>query len=488
MKKVLILLMMASVLLGACQDSVQVDANWIADGQGYYLELDTTDLTIDNPAGGSASFNVHSEGTPWIITDVPDWIELSVNKGSSSTPVTVRASEYKRAGDRYCLLKFSSDTGKWPYNEYISVTQVGWSPKIALAKNMFAFDGNAHEETVAASSNFTWRIANGYQWLSIVQKEDAMVVSVTINDTGRDRNAKVDITAEDSEKLAVIEVSQAVAKATVAQDPIRFSLTGGTCELTVTSEAPWKVSNSSSWWGVNPRSGEPGTTEVTIRTNRNDVPGDRSDKIGFCFAQAFQDFATIEISQEGAYLELSDESSLKRLSSLGGETHLTLNTNIPWEITEVPDYLTVTPMSGEGTTDLTLTYPSNQSLDGKGGYLTIGWVDHNSRWSYWTRQRAREPFFENGATSVTVACGPAAQTLSLGMDMEGPWSIVYDRTFFDITPTSATGPCTFTITVDKNETGQIREGLVNIRPHGVPTYDDSQPSKYYFTVRQYGEE
>ena len=58
MKKFRLILLIGMVLLAACQDSVPVDNNWIADLRGYYLELDKTDLLFDNPRGGTAVFNV----------------------------------------------------------------------------------------------------------------------------------------------------------------------------------------------------------------------------------------------------------------------------------------------------------------------------------------------------------------------------------------------------------------------------------------------
>lgn len=487
MKKFLIILLTGMVLLVACQDSVLVDNNWIVDVQGYYLDLDTTEITFDNPGDGTAVLNVVSEGTPWIITEVPDWITLSADRGTSSTAVTVSVTEYKRSGNRTGNFTFSSDLKKWSYNKKVYVQQVGSGPYIELAESSFSFDGNAHREIVAASSNFDWRYITDNTWITIEQTEDGMVVSVGINDTGWDRNGKVQIYTPDGEWMATINVYQSVAKASISPPgPLHFDLGGGSCTLTVTSEAPWKVDASNSWWNVSPNSGKPGTTEVSVNASWNNIPGERSAKIGFRFAHAERDFATIEVLQEGAYTKLSDESVLRDLSSLGGEAHVTLIANIPWEITEVPDFISITPMSGDGTTELTLTYPSNQSFEGKEGYLLVGWVGFNSRWSYWVRQRSRAPEFINGEN--WVVCGPAAQTLSLPMDIEGPWSIVYERSFFDVTPTSSTGKCTFTITVDENETGQIREGHVNIRPHGVPAYDDSQPSIWNFSVRQYGED
>lgn len=495
MKKYLLILLTGMVLLVACQDSVLVDNKWIVDLQGYYLDLDTTEITFDNPGDGTAVLNVVSEGTPWIITEVPDWITLSADRGTSSTAVTVSVTEYKKSGNRTGFFTFSSDVKKWSYTKDVYVKQVGSGPYIELAESSFSFDGNAHREIVAASSNFDWCYVADNTWITVEQTEDGMVVSVEINDTGWDRNGKVYVCTPDSERMATINVYQSVAKASISpQGPLHFDLGGGSCTLTVTSEAPWKVDASNSWWNVSPNSGEPGTTEVSVDVSWNSNPGERSARIGFHFAHAARDFATIEISQVGAYLELSDESVLQGLSSLGGEAHVTLIANIPWEITEIPDFITITPMSGEGTTDLTLTYSSNQSFENKDGNLFIGWVGHSSRWSYWVHQRSRVPGFSGPGVSLgssylsdnvaVVQCDASVQTLSVIMDIEGPWSIVYERSFFDVSPTSSTGACTFAITVDENDTGEYRSGYINIRPRGVPTYDDSQPSPWYIEVCQ----
>ena len=137
MKKFRLILLIGMVLLAACQDSVPVDNNWIADLRGYYLELDKTDLLFDNPRGGTAVFNVLSEGTPWVITEVPDWISLSADRGTSSTPVTVSVSEYKRSGNRTGSLKLSSDTEKWSFSQYVIVTQVGAGPYLEIDKFIY---------------------------------------------------------------------------------------------------------------------------------------------------------------------------------------------------------------------------------------------------------------------------------------------------------------------------------------------------------------
>ena len=492
MKKVWFILLTGMVLLGACQDSVQVDNKWMADATAYYLKPDRTEIAIDNPAGGYATFNIESQGTPWVITEIPDWIRLSATKGNSSTPITVTAAACKESGTRLGTLKLASDTEKWDFSQYITVTQVGSGPYLELDKTYFSFDGKANEELVPVKSNFKWRVLADNNWVHIEQREeDWMVVSVPINDGGGERRGNAFIVAEGNIEMAIIHVYQAVAKASVTEDPLSFDMAGGSCKLTVTSEAPWKVGNSSSWWSVTPNSGDPGTTEVTVVAALNNTPGDRSDRIGFRFAHSGADFATVQISQVGAYLEL-DETQLRGLSAMGGETHVTLNTNIPWEITEVPDFLTVSPMSGEGTTELTISFSSNQSFDEKNGDLFIGWAGHSARWSYWVWQRSRTPRFETDYGSsylstrpvAIMRCDASAQTLTVDLDTDGPWTIVYDRTFFDVTPTSSTGKCTLTITVDENDTEQGREGYFNIRPRGVPSYDDSQPSPWYLLLFQ----
>ena len=110
MKKVWFILLTGMVLLGACQDSAPVDNKWIVDLKGYYLQLDNTDVVIDNASGGQAIFNVYSQDTPWTILEVPEWISLSADRGSTSTPVTVTVSKNNRFEPRVGVFKFSSGT------------------------------------------------------------------------------------------------------------------------------------------------------------------------------------------------------------------------------------------------------------------------------------------------------------------------------------------------------------------------------------------
>ena len=483
MKKVLILLMMASVLLGACQDSVQVNDKWVVDLKSYYLQLDNTDVVIDNASGGFATFNVYSQDTPWTISEVPEWITLSVNKGSSSTPVTVTASGNDRFEPRVGVFKFSSGTTKWNYYQYITVTQAGVSPIIQLEQSSFSFDGRAQSVTVGASSNFIWGF-EGDDWIHVKQQKNSMTVDVWANDTGRARTGYVSIlVAKTGEAVAFIEVMQAAATGTVSTDQLHFGRAGGSYKVTVTAEAGWAVSHTYDIFKVDPYRGDGGTTEVTISAKPNDSSVSWSDRLFFRLIHGEEAFGIIDVTQDGIRLSL-DDNLIKNLSAMGGQVQIPLNANIPWRIIEVPDFLTVSPMSGTTSTELTFNVSENPTFSTRWGVLKMERPDDSSGaiWYFTIGQRSRTPNFDSG---TYLTCDASAQTLTLNVDTDGPWGIVYNRSFFDVTPTASEGKGTISFVVDENP-GEARQGSANFRPHGVEGYDESQPSDWNLIVNQEG--
>lgn len=483
-------IILAAIILGGCQESAQVSNRFSVSLHANYLHAERTDIHFDTSQSGTIQFTVQSQDTPWRFESIPDWITVNPTSGNGTTMVSVSVGEYKWATPRVGMLSLSSSSEDWKYTQQLSVSQAGATPYAQIDQTEFLFDGTAHSVSVAARSNFDWTLSgNNVGWITAVYNDTKgeLSLSVLANDSGAERSATVNVVFNNT-VITSFQVVQQPANASVAADPLDFVLKGGSYKLSITSEAPWKT-DCPSWLTISPASAAAGTTEVTVSAAPNPYDNARSGYLYFQFSPSSVEIAAIEIHQDGVLLEMNVEE-LQDISALGGTYKYTLRSNVDWQITNVPDFLKITPTSGTETTDLSFEVVDNPTFSEHSGYLNIQRANSGSSRSYWIRQRSRQPNFKQG---TWLTCNDLAQTLTLTVDTYGPWYISYERRFFDMTPTVSEGKQDVLITVDENpyiegnsSSGNFRQSVAYFRPRGVvdDNYDENTSTNWTIYVNQ----
>lgn len=478
-------IILAAIILGGCQESAQVSNRFKVSLHANYLHPDQTDFSFQDAKGGTMQFSIQSQETSWKIENVPDWLTVSPTSGSATTTVTVTVQENVRANPRSCLMTLSSTSEDWTYSKAISVSQPGATPYAELDQTEFVFDGKAHTVSVAARSNFDWQLSGtNVGWISTVYDEAKGVVNISVpaNDTQAERSAQVNVVFS-NQVYATFYVVQAAAEVSVTSEPLNYTINGGSYTIEVSSEAPWKTNTSLSWLNITPTSGDAGTTTVTVSTSPNPYNESRSGFLYFLFSSSAKQIAAIEAHQDGVLLDLEDKD-LYNLPAVSGTFPYVLTSNVDWQITQIPDFLTVTPASGSETTTIQITVADNPTFDAKTGTLRVKRADSDYYRDYNARQRSRIPEFT--PENMWLSCNDLKQTLPLEVDTFGPWYIYYVRDFFDMTPSAAEGKQTVHVLVDENTSYNTRQATANFRPKGVSGYDETTDSQWTITVVQEG--
>ena len=478
-------IMLAAIIFGGCQESAQVSSQFKVSLHANYLHPEQTDFSFQNAQGGTMQFSIQSQETPWRIDNVPDWLTVSPTSGSATTTVTLTVPENVRANPRSCLLNLTSTSEDWTYSKTISVNQPGATPYAEMDQTEFIFDGKAHTVAVAARSNFDWKLSGtNVGWVSAVYDDANGVVNISgpANDTPEERSAQVNVVFS-NQVYTTFYVVQAAAEVSVTSEPLNYTINGGSYTITVSSEAPWKTSTNLSWLDISPTSGAAGTTTVTVSTSPNPHNESRGGFLYFQFSSSSKQIAAIEAHQDGVLLDLDDQD-LYNLPAVSGTFPYVLTSNVNWEITQVPDFMTITPKSGSGTKTVNIKMKDNPTFDAKTGTLRVKRADSDYYRDYNVRQRSRVPEFT--PENMWLSCNDLEQTLPLKVDTFGPWYISYERDFFDMTPTSASGKQTVHVMVDANTSYNTRQASANFRPKGVNGYDDTTDSQWTITVVQEG--
>ena len=175
---------------------------------------------------------------------------------------------------------------------------------------------------------------------------------------------------------------------------------------------------------------------------------------------------SLHLSYDKFHFPSSEEESLSLL---------VYSTNVEWEITDIPDWITVSPKTGgDGTTNVTITVALNTQPTDRVGVLSIKALDDS--WSYAqtiTVSQVRGYYYaypEKDRVEFDGSASSAVVKVSSNID---DWTIEKDASFNWCTATKTEG--SINITVTPNTNSWSRQGDIQIS-----TLD----SKEYITVVQ----
>lgn len=247
----------------------------------------------------------------------------------------------------------------------------------------FDFTSGEGSETFDVTSNVPWEIqvTSEGNWLSVDpmsgdggKAPETVTISVKANDTGDPREGSIVITPLDGDKpeanIKTLTVKQTSScNLTVEPDELQFETAGDETgeTFTVTSNVAWKVTvpEDAEWVtvttenndGTGEGTGKPET--VTVTATPNDTGVARQCTITITPTEGenpVESTKTVTIKQKGDIDLEVDVETLVLASTQGDKKTFTVTSNVPWEVAEPEeDWLTVSPMSGDGAEPATVT-------------------------------------------------------------------------------------------------------------------------------------
>ena len=174
-------------------------------------------------------------------------------------------------------------------------------------------------------------------------------------------------------------------------------------EIPFETNAAWKILVSEtkadgSWISVNPMSGGAGKVKISIDLTPNSSEDDRTIYVKIVVGE--KEFI-ISIIQKGKGKEpgpdpkpepessLSLSLSQKEVSNAAGSFALSVTANKAWTTSGVPNWLTLSPASGDGDKDVSLSYTANTGADARTATVTFKAGEKTK--SFVLTQKAKEP-------------------------------------------------------------------------------------------------
>ena len=464
-----------SLLLIGCSEQYDESLGLYPTLTPRYMTVTPTLLTYASSAG-TQSVNVTSTQTPWKMENGIEWISLSPTSGTASGTISVGVSE-NTAGDevRTGVFYLKADVNDWKYEAPISVTQAGATPVITLSKSEVEFTGTENSESITVSSNCSWSVSSSSDWLTTTQKDNTITLSTTTNETNSYRTATVSVFHEGTTNTSKkITVRQAPASVNASTETLVFNNTAGSVNVTVNSEANWTASTSSSWMEVSPSSGSAGTSIMTISVSPNTATSERTGYVIISIggSQRIQ----IPVRQRGIYIE-TEQTELSFTAS-GGSQELAVLSNTSWTVSSTPSWLTVSPSNGDGDGTVKVTAQDNPNTANRSGVIHITQSGLSIDVAITVSQAGKT--FDVNTTILNFEDKQETQTVEILTD--GTWNARTDDMWITLSPMSASGNSTLSVTVAENPNDSERTGQVIVSMGDKSSTISVVQKGKYFTV------
>ena len=472
------------VLLGsACADSVQVSSNYSVSLKAFYIHPDETSFNFGSN-GGTKTFTVYSQDTPWQIDLSSDWLSASPSSGTTTTQVTLTAKENPRAVARNAQFTLKSATSEWSYTSNMSATSQAATAYANPENTNVNVTATGTLVTLSVNANCDYTVSSDVTWLG-VNRDSESQCSLTIDENGTlySRTGYVSFYFG-NQNLAVIQVNQQMPNVVVSTNSLEFPISGRAYRLNVTSDVSWSLQTSQTFVDARTESGgttgEPGTTEIIIEMSPNASYQERSGYVYLSLSDAR--WAQIPVHQEAVYLRLKDNADNYETTARENTSEIEIESNAPWITSGWPEWATPVSKSGVGDQTVKVNIQQNNTSSNRTAVISMqpdmaGSTSH----SFTLRQRMFE--FKQNELYLDFPTD-FAETRSFHITTDADWETFSDSEWFYTSPAHGRDNAEIFVTVQKNLEPNERNGIAYTyaleRMYPVNIHQASWISKYHY--------
>ena len=444
-------------MLVGCSDEYSDGLGLIPTLTPRYLKVSSTSLSFSAVPATGETVSIETVQTPWKIDNSADWISVSPVSGKTDASVGVSVSENTSADvKRVGVFYVKSDVSDWSYEKGVSVSQSSATPYIYVSQSSLTMTGAAGTSGFTVAAHGSYSISCSADWLTATQQGDSVVISATANESTQYRTATVtllhDVYSQASNKVTV---TQAPASITASTETLVFENTAGELDVSVTAEAGWTVSTSYSWISVSPSGGTAGTSSFTVSVSPNTAVGQRTGYVVLSVGDKSR--IQIPVRQRGIYIE-TDKSQYVFDASAGTQT-VQVKSNTGWLVSSVPSWVKVDKTSGSGDAEIKVSVDDNPNTTERSGEFTLS-QPGQSAVSTIVKVYQKGKTFDLAV--ATLAFGDKAGTQTVAVSTDGTWKASTQSDWIQVSPATATGSGTLSVSVTENTAEGERNGVVTV--------------------------
>lgn len=417
-----------------------------------YVSSSTLDFTS---SASQKTLNIEADATPWKITIPTSWISVNKATGNNSDVVDFGV-EMNNSADtsRVCVADISSDVSDWTRSFPITITQGKASPYIELENSSLTIDSKEQSLNVSVRCNTEFLISNNAEeWLHVSSKSiNEIKFKIDENNTDNERSAYLSIKAKSYPSVSsTLIIRQKKASIVSSLETLQFVHNASTQSVTIESGASW-IATSSAWITVSPSSGKAGNTTVNVKASKNASTNEREGSVYFTITD--NNSIELPVKQEGVRLSIQ-ENSLS-FDSYSSSKTLDITSNADWSISEKPEWVAISTLSGSGNAVLSLTVSDNSSTSVRQGKIIISTTDNVVTKQIDIIQAAKHVDY----TDASLTYGYSASTQSVSFTTDASWTVENDQNWINVDKYSGSGSASLNISVEENNSTETRMGVV----------------------------
>ena len=427
-----------------------------------YVSVSCTSPLLLSASATTFSFTVETN-SPTIRAYAEDaW--LTVTQAGGEVSLTV--AENQTTASRTTYINFDVT-----YREYESaeatvetfVLEVQQAaPNITATTQSVSFLNTAATQRFTVNSDIAWTATTSDSWISVSPQEGgagetAVSVSVTENGGVDERRGAVTLTMANGQRIE-IPVVQSGIYLYVGDTALEFASTAGYALTTFSTNLTlWDVVSCPEWASAEVCGPEGDSLRISVADNPNTTSREAELIVG---NEAIGVTQTIRLVQAGK--TFGELESVMQFENLASSAQLQITTDGQWTAQSLNGWITVSPTSGSGNAQVTVSVAENTSDSERTGLVavavggTVRYVNVVQKGRYFTIDRSAATLpSTGGAIELAIATN---QTWTATVAGHSPW--------LALSPTEGEGNANIIVSAADNPSLQSRTDTVAFTPGG----------------------
>ena len=447
------LIISCMVILGfmACTDTNGWgDDTRVPSLKASFIYFPQSQIELGGTANLSKDVQLQAVETPWRITNpASDWLEVSPMEGSGDATVTFKAKENPTSDKiRTAVLSLESTDADYSFSRVLTVNQGKANSVLNPSEQSFELTREAQTKTVSITANTEWKASCSVDWIHLTKVSDtSLEIKIDENNESSERTAYISISGS---KTSEIKITQSGVSVSPGQTYVEFSRESQTKTIDISSNYNWQASCSANWISLK-SSPETGKLSITVADNNGTT--DRTASISISNTNS-----SVKVLQHGyVFEELISELDFENKSS---SKTLKIKTDGAWTATSNKTWIHVSPISGNGSAQLSVSVDENKGADIRKGTISVKVGDATKYVS--VQQNGAYLDISTSSESEILAVGG---TRTVTFSTSDSWTVVCQNpSWVSVDKTSGTaGVNTITLTFSTNTQGTNRTDITYIK-------------------------
>ena len=415
-----------------------------------YLTISETGELAFVATGETKTINV-SSNFDYTVRSTESWLTVTVSADKKTITLKADANPFATIRRAYVYI-----SGMLSKTLFVSQEAAGMTSSQTTPVSV-PVDGGRY--TVQLQSDAPWTASTVYSWISVTPSQgDAgtsnVLLEIAPNSTLSSRIGYVEFNIG-SKTLVTLRIEQNGIYLNASPTALTFDADACSRDITVSSNREWKVLSKPSWIKTSAESVK-GDGTLTLSVDDYNSTTSRKDivTIGIEGLSIKKD---IEVTQSGR--TFSNLVGTLQFTAAESSQKFTVTTNGSWTATSSESWLTLTPASGKGTTEVTVSAAENTTDGERQAAITVKVGDTEQ--TILVTQKAHYLTLTPTQFDALPSTG-GSHELTIGTD--DSWKATTNASWITLNPKSGTGDIVVTATAADNPSINSRTEIVNITP------------------------